>query len=454
MLGITPLQAFAAGAALCSTSLGTTFTVLSTSGLTKSRLGVILTSAAMMDDVIGLVMVQVISTLGQTSAIFDAVTVVRPICVSVAFAIIIPLLCKFIVKPLTVWWYRCRFAANSSLMGLNARHAMFMLHTGVVVAFVTGSTYAGTSNLFAAYLAGACITWWDRVCAELPTTLHDTAGPAPPDGDGNSKQPQSAPATNPPTTILEHVPFSGFSGIQLYERYYGPLVSAILKPFFFASIGFSIPITSMFSSHVIWRGIVYAALMVFAKLICGLCLVRFGSFGVDLRPLKRLVAINWRICGPRSKAEPPVQPTTFPPKTSTTTGTDAGPSVQSKSDSPDERQSRWTIPKPLSLYPAAILGSAMVARGEIGFLISSVAESNGVYGDEPNELFLVVTWAILLCTLFGPITVGMLVRRVKVLQGNATGGSEYAGREDPLGVWGIVDSSPSQTEQATAIEQE
>jgi Kef-type K+ transport system membrane component KefB len=49
----TPLQAFAAGAALCSTSLGTTFTVIETSGLRHTRLGVVLTSAAMMDDVVG-----------------------------------------------------------------------------------------------------------------------------------------------------------------------------------------------------------------------------------------------------------------------------------------------------------------------------------------------------------------------------------------------------------------
>merc|ERR1712093_57658 len=37
----TPLQAFAAGAALCSTSLGTTFTILSTSGLSSTRLGTV-----------------------------------------------------------------------------------------------------------------------------------------------------------------------------------------------------------------------------------------------------------------------------------------------------------------------------------------------------------------------------------------------------------------------------
>ncbi len=51
--GATSLQAFVAGAALCSTSLGTTFTVMQTSGLSDTKMGVVLTSAAMMDDVVG-----------------------------------------------------------------------------------------------------------------------------------------------------------------------------------------------------------------------------------------------------------------------------------------------------------------------------------------------------------------------------------------------------------------
>ena len=49
----TPLQAFAAGASLCSTSLGTTFTVMQASSLTATRMGVMLSSAAMIDDIIG-----------------------------------------------------------------------------------------------------------------------------------------------------------------------------------------------------------------------------------------------------------------------------------------------------------------------------------------------------------------------------------------------------------------
>ena len=57
-----------------------------------------LSSAAMMDDVVGLVMVQVISNLGESRDSFGAVTVVRPLAVSVGLAIAVPLICRFIAS--------------------------------------------------------------------------------------------------------------------------------------------------------------------------------------------------------------------------------------------------------------------------------------------------------------------------------------------------------------------
>lgn len=86
------------------------------------------------------------------------------------------------------------------------------------------------------------------------------------------------------------------------------------------------------------------------------------------------------------------------------------------------------IKKPLSLYPASIIGTAMMARGEIGFLIASLAETTGLFASssEPSstgssEIYLVVTWAIVLCTIIGPLGVGTLVRRVRRLQKEGEG---------------------------------
>ncbi|KAA8575132.1 hypothetical protein EYC84_004340 [Monilinia fructicola] len=51
----------------------------------------------------------------------------------------------------------------------------------------------------------------------------------------------------------------------MYEEDYNPIMNFLFVPFFFASIGFSIPITDMFKGSIVWRGIVYSILMIFAK---------------------------------------------------------------------------------------------------------------------------------------------------------------------------------------------
>lgn len=95
---------------------------------------------------------------------------------------------------------------------------------------------------------------------------------------------------------------------------------------------------------------------------------------------------------------------------------------------------------PRSLYPAAMLGTAMTARGEIGFLIASIAETTGLFASSSrpsagsSEIYLVVTWAIVLCTIIGPLSVGMLVKRVRRLQSER---ATTPGASDPLGIWGV-----------------
>lgn len=77
----------------------------------------------------------------------------------------------------------------------------------------------------------------------------------------------------------------------------------------------------------------------------------------------------------------------------------------------------------------------MVSRGEIGFLISSLADSNGIFSTGGNDdIFLIVTWAIVLCTVVGPVGVGLLVKRLKRLEMEK---EEGGGGRDVLGVWGV-----------------
>ena len=89
----------------------------------------------------------------------------------------------------------------------------------------------------------------------------------------------------------------------------------------------------------------------------------------------------------------------------------------------------------------------MIARGEIGYLIASLAETNGIFstsaskategGQAPSEIYLVTVWAVSVCTLLGPIAVGSLVRRLRRLQCEREDSDTGSRAGDPLGVWGI-----------------
>lgn len=72
-------------------------------------------------------------------------------------------------------------------------------------------------------------------------------------------------------------------------------------------------------------------------------------------------------------------------------------------DRREQRQEQRTI-----WLSALLLGSAMVARGEIGLLIIEIGYNSTPYVSE--EGFITGVWAILLNTIIGPVTVGLLVK--------------------------------------------
>ncbi|KDN63019.1 putative sodium/hydrogen exchanger family protein [Colletotrichum sublineola] len=390
MVGASPLQAFAAGAALCSTSLGTTFTVLGTSGLTTTRMGVVLTSAAMMDDVVGLIMVQVVSNLGGSSGEFRAISVVRPVLVSLGFATLVPAACKLVVGPVTRRLDEMRKKSPGSKLDelLRLRQTALIIHTCWLFGLLVGGTFAGTSSLLAAYIAGATISWWDSEVPHLAARADNkktalvaeasskmTVTKAIKDDPSAEASAATSSTANAAPDVDELNTYN--SGVEVYEHYYGKAVENVLKPFFFASIGFSVPITKMFTS---------AGKKQSKKLVPGRArerrqLEQDGQAGeASLQPIR------------------------------------AGQDTRAPSNASPEPD------MPVSIYPACILGFAMVARGEIGYLISALAESTGVFSgrsgaqDELSEMFLIVTWAITLCTIVGPVCVGLLVNRVKRLE--------------------------------------
>ncbi|KAL5357328.1 Sodium/hydrogen exchanger family-domain-containing protein [Aspergillus floccosus] len=465
LVGTTPLQAFAAGAALSATSLGTTFTILSTTQLISTRLGTVTTSAAMLDDVAGLVMVKIISNLGGSAASFSATTVVRPVFVSIGFAIGLLLLCLFCLRPIL---RKLLSMADNMPKFMGTFEFAFVAHTCVLVGIVGGATYAGTSSLFAAYMAGIIISWFDGMAAESREAKSQSSA-SQPEGD-SLRSPQNTTSASVDTStevspIESNTHRRAPTGELAYEKYYKQPVNRILIPLFFASIGFAIPITEMFNGEIVWRGVVYALLMTLGKVITGLWLVRFSSsiglgkaVSVITKPLsymtlfcarpgcksdenrksKQAGETNQPLSEPITASDNNQSPSDQDEKGENQNKEPNTPEQQQPETTPKSRTSLSLPPKPKSLYPPAILGLAMVARGEIGYLIASLAESQGMFSngsssDGPSETYLVIIWAISLCTLVGPISVGTLVKRVKKLQQSRLD----SGGPDPLGVWGI-----------------
>ncbi|GHJ89679.1 hypothetical protein NliqN6_6081 [Naganishia liquefaciens] len=83
-----------------------------------------------------------------------------------------------------------------------------------------------------------------------------------------------------------------------------------------------------------------------------------------------------------------------------------------------KRKATWKETLRARLPAALLLSFAMIARGEIGLLISQIA-----YTTPEQQLdedgFLITTWAIVLCTVIGPVGVGYIIKRfqLRVVQG-------------------------------------
>jgi len=110
--------------------------------------------------------------------------------------------------------------------------------------------------------------------------------------------------------------------------------------------------------------------------------------------------------------EPPPNEISRPPEsasaiTSNVTPTNIQPRSTDETDRRDDIP--WTSHK---LNEVLLVGFAMISRGEIGFLIAGVAQTTNVL--VPLDLYLVVIWGILICTLIGPICVGVIVRKMEI----------------------------------------
>ncbi|KAK0620720.1 Cation/H+ exchanger [Immersiella caudata] len=326
------IESFIVGTALCTTSLGTIFVVINSASrgvdFSQTRVGTVLISAAILDDVCGLVLVSVIHQLrgladgdGSLGWIIG-----RPILASGLMAVLTPIIAKFFLAPLFRKFLQPKFARFKHV-------ANILLMLLVLSAFLAIAAYAGASALFGAFLAGT-------IASSLPSRR-----PGSPFAVASRQEGEESPEKCP--TFL-HTFEKYISGVQRY----------VLQPLFFASIGFSVPFLSMWTGEMIWKGVVFTVLTAIGKLIVGVCV-----------PI-------WDVIE-NAKSENVIE-------------------------KPTTAVANWA--------PATLLGAAMVARGEIGLLIIQIGLNETPYLSE--KAFIIGIWAIVLNTIIGPVSVGILLGKV------------------------------------------
>jgi Kef-type K+ transport system membrane component KefB len=337
--GYTTIQAFAAGASLSATSLGTTVAVLKAAGSTSPQsswfsasVTTVLLSAATIDDVIGLVMASVMPSLGLNDSPILGWAIGRPVLSSLGLATVTGTAVKLI-----------QFF-NSTTLGINRlpeRHrsqAMFICIVVCLAASAAAASYSGTSILFGAFAAGILFSYMD--------TLNE-----------GSAHGEMHPRSSHPNFRT------------IFQQTIGPVQEYLFAPLFFASIGFAIPFRDLWQATNAWHGITYALLMAVGKLAVGIWI-----------PV-------WSIFWPR----------------------DVAPGIEANSRQTSPRR---TPRNPLGNASKAgvLLGSGMVARGEIGLLIVQLGYDSG-RGPIPYDLYIVAIWALVLNTIAGPILVAVTLSR-------------------------------------------
>jgi Kef-type K+ transport system membrane component KefB len=298
-----PLHAFAAGSALSSTSLGTVLAVLQPSAigfdLRKTGFGTALLSAAVMDDIVAFILVKVLSILGSAEDASGGSlggSIGRAIGVTIGLGLGVFATSGWILKPVVVKLYSSRRFLSSPWGG---ERLLLVLMALLFIGMVAAAGYGGTSPLYGAYIAGLAAAYLsDVVDAEyergrISLALKERFGGRSPRLRRCNTFPRArstASPTSDPSAKLDDHPRPSLTGA--FEHYVGPVLTYLLLPLFFGSIGYSIPFVPLWRGRVIWRGIVYAVLMLLGKAFCGGWMLLRGTAGWRAAGLLGLAMIS------------------------------------------------------------------------------------------------------------------------------------------------------------------
>ncbi|HEX5481532.1 MAG TPA: cation:proton antiporter [Terriglobia bacterium] len=209
------IEAIFVGAAMVATSVGITARVLADLGVLSTRAARVILAAAVLDDILGMIILAVVSSLSTASGI-NYVQLVVVTVEAVAFTAIVVAFGSRVVRRLE------RFVG-----ALRTRNAAFVLSVIICLGFSLASVYIGMAAIIGAFLAGLAFASYSRTWA-----LDAHAGP----------------------------------------------VSEFLTPFFFVLLGVMVDVTTLARRETLVMVAVVTVLAIAGKIIgCGLGSISLGT---------------------------------------------------------------------------------------------------------------------------------------------------------------------------------
>jgi hypothetical protein len=157
----------------------------------------------------------------------------------------------------------------------------------------------------------------------------------------------------------------------------------------------ALPIKGMGNWTVIWKGFIYAIAMTFAKFVMGPLVILVDALGRRIR--KRSNSLSSEPYHPGAVKKPL--------ETHGPEGYDAENHLQ-------QPQSEGGLVNMMFSPSSLIIGFGLVARGEMCILMAQVSHGSPAKPEILGlEVFLISIWAIIICTVAGPMLLAFVVKR-------------------------------------------
>ncbi|KAF9177305.1 hypothetical protein BGZ51_008224 [Haplosporangium sp. Z 767] len=342
------IEAIASGASLASTSIAIAVTMMKQQGILDTPVGTLITTAAMLDDVVSLILLGIISSIGASESGSGSgigpMTVIQPVLASLGIILVGVVGCAIAARVKTRKALNVRPALEMEYAQYEAEGADAGICPSVTAAKEgNGFQKGGASHKG---IRTRVIRLYNRFASTIKLAGMVVAGL------GYSILAEYLGSSRLLGAFTMGVFFSSFKNLRSeYEEQIIHKVQPVMSAIFFATIGFAIPLAKILDPVLFGWGLVYAAIASLSKLAT------------------MLVA---------------------PSKVSTSSlgSSDVG----------------------VGYNVRLLVGTAMIARGELGLLMVQQANLQGIMS---QAAMVISTWSVVLSTLFGVGALGLVMKNNK-----------------------------------------